>query len=129
MVHAVRVPAGSYDTIYFVMGEPFVRSGWTVEPGAWLEVPVTVNEWPINHPRPDQVLCRSIEDDKHYKIFKYRDEVDPGEWFDVSLIFGGTFSPDSWRRFAEQLPSIRPPAGPDNTADMNQVLRNIQARR
>ncbi len=127
MVHAVRVPA--YDTICFVMGEPVTKPGWTVEPGAWVEVPINVNAWPVDMPRPEQVLCRSVEDEKHYKIFKYRDEVEPDEWTETGLTFGGTFSTTSWKQFAETLPSIQPPLPPDNTELMDEVLRQIRGRR
>ena len=127
MVHAVRVPADK--TICFVMGEPVTKPGWTVEPGAWVEVPINVNAWPVDMPRPEQVLCRSVEDEKHYKIFKYRDEVEPEEWEETGLSFGGTFSAASWREFAQQLPSVQHPITFDNTEVMDEVLRQIQRGR
>ena len=127
MTYAVRVPA--LHTICFVMGEPFRKDGWTVEPGAWVEVPINVNAWPDGAPRPEQVLCRSVDDEKHYKIFKYRDEVESDEWRETGLNFGGTFSTTSWEQFAETLPSNQSPLPPDNTEVMDEVLRQIQAGR
>ena len=126
MVHAVRVPARN--AIYFVMGEPVTKPGWTVEPGAWLDVPININDWPLNMPRPEQVLCRDVEDKQHYKVFKYRDEIEPELWEQIDLNFGGTFSTSSWNLFAQGLPSLRPPVAPDNTQVMDEVLHRIQGK-
>jgi hypothetical protein len=57
--------------------------------------------------QPETLLCQSSEDPKHYKLFKYRNEIEGSEWQDVGLDFGGTFSKDSWERFAAKLPAIR----------------------
>ena len=127
MICAVRVPA--LHAICFVMGEPATKPGWTVEREAWVEVPTNVNAWPIDAPRPDQVLCRSVGDKKHYKIFKYRDEVEPGEWDVTGLNFGGTFSMTSWEQFARTLPEAGPSDSPGESAAMDEVLQRISGGR
>jgi hypothetical protein len=78
-----------------------------IEEGAWVEVPMNVAAWPEGARRPESVLCRSTEDPKHYKIYKYRNEIEGTEWEETGLNFGGTFSKDSWEDFARRLGAVR----------------------
>jgi hypothetical protein len=104
MTCAVRVP--DVDSVYFLTEPPDDRAGLDVEEGAWIDIPPNVHAWPPGVEAPEQVLCRSSHDPKHYKLFKYREEVDGDEWEPVGL-FGGTFSKESWSRFASRLDSLR----------------------
>jgi hypothetical protein len=74
--------------------------------GGWIDIPPNVNAWPEGADRPEQVLCRSVSDPLHYKVFKYRRELDPAEFREIGMNFGGTFSKSSWERFAKSLPSL-----------------------
>jgi hypothetical protein len=104
MSFAVKTPP--LTSIYFLMDLPDNTEGLEVEEGAWVEVPTNVNAWPEGARRPETVLCRSREDPKHYKLFKYRNEIEGTEWEETGLNFGGTFSKTSWERFAKSLPSL-----------------------
>jgi hypothetical protein len=103
MTCAVRVP--DIDSVYFLTEPPDDIQGLDVEEGAWIDIPPNVHAWPQGVEAPEQILCRSGSDPRHYKLFKYRDEVDGDEWEPAGL-FGGTFSKESWTRFALGLDSI-----------------------
>ena len=101
------VKIAGMQSLYFVTEAPDNLDGLVeIDPGAWVEVPMNVSAWPEGARRPESVLCRSMEDRKHYKIFKYRDEIEGTEWEEAGLNFGGTFSKASWERFASRLPAI-----------------------
>lgn len=128
MVHAVRVPA--FNAIYFVMGEAAAKPGWTVEPGAWLEIPVNAfyatrtmmsGSWPA--------VCQAIDDPLHYKMFMDSEDAEPDEWQETGLIFGGTYSEDAWRRRAVDLPEggeTPPEPTAEEVARYEQVMRSIR---
>jgi hypothetical protein len=105
MTCAVKVP--SLHSIFFLTEPPEDREDFEIEEGAWIEVPMNHLLSTEDSPPHDPVLCRSREDHQHYKIFKYRDQVDETIWEDTSLDFGGTFSKASWARFAALFPRIR----------------------
>ena len=94
------------DSIYFLTELPDQTDGLQIVEDAWVEVPMNVNLWPEGAPRPETVLFRSRCDPKHYKMFKYRREVDPREWEEAGVHFGGTFSKHSWHAFASRIPSL-----------------------
>jgi hypothetical protein len=94
------------ESIYFLTEPPDQTEGLEVVEGAWVEVPTNVNLWPEGAARPETVLCRSRLDPKHYKMFKYRREIDSQEWEETGLNFGGTFSKLSWHAFASRIPSL-----------------------
>jgi hypothetical protein len=104
MMYAVKAPP--LDSVYFVADRPEDAPGLVIEEGAWIDIPPNVHAWLPGIEAPEQVLCQSRDDPKHYKLFKYRDEVDGDEWEEVGL-FGGTFSKESWERFARRLDSLR----------------------
>ena len=95
-----------WDSIYFLTDPPDRTEGLQIVEGAWVEVPINVGLWPDGAPRPETVLCRSRRDPEHYKLFKYRREVDAQEWDEAGLHFGGTFSKQSWNAFASRIPSL-----------------------
>jgi hypothetical protein len=105
MSYAVKVPG--MHAIFFLMDLPEGQEGLDIEEDAWVEVPMNVNLWPEGARRPETVLCQSRDDHKHYKLFKYRNEIEGTEWEETGLNFGGTFSKDSWKEFAQRLGAIR----------------------
>ena len=90
MVHAVRVPARN--AIYFVMGEPVTKPGWTVGPGAWLDVPVNSFYGMREFRYPEPAICQAVDDPLHYKVYMDPEQAEPEKWRDTGLYFGGTFS-------------------------------------
>ena len=104
---SVAVKTPPLKSVYFVTERPEDLSGLKIEDGAWIEIPTNVYAWPEGARRPEPVLCQSKDDPRHYKLFKYCDEIEGTEWEDTGLNFGGTFSAESWRRFAEHLSFFR----------------------
>lgn len=105
MSYAVKTPP--LRSIYFLMDLPEDREGLEIEDGAWVDIPPNVHAWPPGTNAPEQVLCRLRQDPKHYKLFKYRDEIDGADWEDTGMNLGGTFSASSWGRFARGLGSLK----------------------
>ena len=54
---------------------------------------------------PEQVVCVSTTDPKHFKVVKYNRDVDPSEFKVTGMTFGGFFSRRTWERFASKLPA------------------------
>jgi hypothetical protein len=102
---AVKVPG--MNSVYFLTEPPDDREDFEIEEGAWVEVPMNHHLWTEDSPRPDPVLCQSREDRQHYKIFKYRDQVEEEVWEETGLNFGGTFSRTTWKRLAALFPAVR----------------------
>ena len=102
---AIRVPGMA--SIYFVTEPPDDREDFEIEEGAWIEIPVNNHLWTKDSPLPDPVLCRSREDEHHYKLYKYRNQAEDEYWEDTGCSFGGTFSKRKWESFAKRLPAFR----------------------
>ena len=125
MVHAVRVP--TTNVIYFIMGDAAAQPGWTIEPGAWLEVPVNAF-YSMRGQRPEPEICQAVGDPLHYKIYLDPEQAEPDEWYITGLIFGGTFSAAAWREFAplsredELVPAT---VSEEEVAAYNEMLRNL----
>ena len=92
--------------LYFLTELPRDPKGLEIDRGAWIDIPSNVHAWPEGVKQPEQVLCRSSEDPKHYKLYKYRREIEGTDWEDTGLLFGGTFTAESWDRFAKRMASI-----------------------
>jgi hypothetical protein len=101
---AVQIPR--MDSRYFLTEYPRNPQGLEVELGAWIDIPPNVHAWPEGARAPEQILGRSLEDPKHYKLFKYRREIDGTDWEDTGMSFGGTFTAESWEAFARSLASL-----------------------
>ena len=113
---SVRIPG--MNSLFFLTGFPREPKGLEIKVGDWIDVPPNVNAWPEGVMAPEQILCRSKDDPKHYKIFKYRREVDGEEWEETGLNFGGTFTAESWESFARSLASLNAiHAAPDGEDD------------
>ncbi len=105
MTCAVKIPG--MRSLYFLMDLPDDREDLDdIEEGAWIEIHRTLYFWREGADRPEVFLCRSRDDPRHCTLFQ-RDEIDATEWEETGLNFGGTFSRESWREFAERLRTIR----------------------
>ncbi len=130
MVYAVRVPI--HNTICFVMGEPVTKPGWTIEPGAWLEVPLNTFYGMREFVHPEPAICQSVDNPLHYKVYMDPEQAEPEEWRDTGLSFGGTFSVETWQQLASILPEGEPV--PSTVSDeeveaYNEMLRNLRGGR
>ena len=83
----------------FFMSEDPGQGPWTVESGIDLDFPSNYDLWPEGSPMPDQVVCISTSDPKHFKVFKFSRNVDPDEYRLTGKVFGGIYSRRSWERF------------------------------
>jgi hypothetical protein len=101
---AVQIPG--MDMLYFLTELPEDPDGLKIELGAWVQIPSNVHAWPPSVKAPEQVLCRSKEYPNHYKLYKYRREIEGTNWEDTGLGFGGTFTSKSWESFAKGMASI-----------------------
>jgi hypothetical protein len=95
------------NSIFFVSDRP-EPGPWLsrVEEGVGLDFSFYIYSWPDGEPPPEQVVGVSIEDPKHYKIFKYASEVERAGFRPTGKNFGGIFSKGTWERFAAELPTV-----------------------
>ncbi|HWE37417.1 MAG TPA: hypothetical protein VG406_12685 [Isosphaeraceae bacterium] len=49
--------------------------------------------WPVGAARPEVVLCVARDNDKHYKIYKYNNEVELARYRPTGWNFGGFMRP------------------------------------
>jgi hypothetical protein len=94
-------------SIYFLTELPDDADALDLQEDAWVEIPTNVYAWPEGARRPEPVLCQSKEDPRHYKLFKYLNEIEGTDWEDTGMSFGGTFSAESWKAFAKSLASLK----------------------
>jgi len=102
MLYAVTIEP--LDAIFF-LSEPPQGDGWHVQEGVWLDVPANYDTWPEGEKPPEQVLCTSIADPLHYKLVKYKADIDSAEFKPTGKHFGGVYSRSSWARFVNNLPA------------------------
>jgi hypothetical protein len=89
----------------FFLDERPEENGWQVEEGVELDLPFNYDSWPEGEERPEQILCTSIAEPKHYKMFKYRRDIDTSEFRPTQKHFGGIYSRSTWSRFVKSLPT------------------------
>ncbi len=102
MIYAVTVEP--LNSIFFLAEAP-EGDGWDVQEGVSLDIPSNYDAWPEGAECPEQVLCTSTSDPKHYKLFKYAKDIDRGEFRPTGRNFGGVYSHSSWERFVKHLPA------------------------
>ena len=113
------------------MGMATTKPGWTLEPGAWLEVPVNAF-YGTRGQRPEPAICRATDDPTHYKVYMDPEQADPEEWSDTGLIFGGTYSERDWREQMTTLPegdAVPSTASDAELQAYEQAMRNIRGER
>jgi hypothetical protein len=102
MMYAVTVDP--LNAIFFLAERP-EGGGWSVQEGVGLDVPSNLAEWPEGAERPEQILCESTSHPNHYKMFKYKKDINPAEYRPTGRHFGGIFSQPGWERFMKTLPA------------------------
>jgi hypothetical protein len=76
-----------------------------VHEGVELDLPFNYDSWPDGAEPPEQILCTSVSDPHHYKMFKYKRDIDPSEFQPTGKHFGGVYSKSTWAQFMKNLPS------------------------
>jgi hypothetical protein len=87
-----------------------------------LDVPDDLTTWPDGADAPEVVLCRSADDPRHFRVFKYRRDVRP-PFVPENKNF---FPIANWCLFAEslrRLEAIAAKAGPEETPEEWEALR------
>jgi hypothetical protein len=127
----VKIPGLS--SIYSLTEVPAVRDGLEVEEGAWIEIPADIADYPIGTDNPPpRTLAVSKADPKHYKLFKYPEEVERDGFEPTGLSFGGRYSPSEWSRLAAIIPSMKrfeSIKGNDRPGAMDEAMRYIREAR
>jgi hypothetical protein len=77
---------------------------WNVEEGVELDLPLNYDTRPDDAESPEQILCTSVTNPKHYKMFKYLRDIDSTEFKPTGKRFAGIYSSTSWERFMKNLP-------------------------
>jgi hypothetical protein len=101
MLYAVTIEP--LNATFFVSQRPDDNE-WEVQEGVELEIPFNYDTWSEGAKPSEQILCISVSDPNHYKIFKYRQNVDPAEFKPTGKHFGGVYSKSTWTRFMSNLP-------------------------
>jgi hypothetical protein len=87
------------------LAEPPSGDSWKVQDGVWLDIPSNYDSWPDGAESPEQVLCVSTSNPKHYKVFKYYKDVNEAEFRPTGKRFGGVYSRTTWERFVKNMPA------------------------
>jgi hypothetical protein len=61
---------------------------WEVQDDVEIDIPPNFSDWPEGAAVPEQVLCVSTSDPKHFKIFKDSRDIDTSEFRKTGLNFG-----------------------------------------
>ena len=102
MIYAVTIEP--LKAVYF-LNEPPAGDLWDVQDGISLDIPANYDSWPVGSECPEQILCTSTSDPRHYKVFKNAKDVDRHEFQPTGKRFGGVYSRTSWERFVKNLPA------------------------
>jgi hypothetical protein len=125
-------------TIYYLIEVPanrddLERDGVEIVEGAWVEVPSDPGEWPIGTDSPPpRTLGVSKTNPKHYREFKYPEEVEQAGFEPTGMSYGGAYSPAHWERLVERIPSMKAfeaIKGNDRPGAMDEALRYIREAR
>jgi hypothetical protein len=103
MIYAVTVRP--LNTTFFLAERP-EDGAWEIEEGVSLDVPPKYLEWPEGTERPQQLLCVSSSDPRHYKVFRYTRDIDREAFRETGRNFGGLYSQKTWGRFVQELPGL-----------------------
>ncbi len=83
------------------------RFHWTIDDDVHLDVPNDLYSWPDGVEAPGlAILCKSIGDSKHYKVFKRAADVHAAEFAPTETAYGGVYSESHWAHFVQDLPRI-----------------------
>lgn len=87
-----------------------VPAEWEFRPDVVLDgVTPDLHEWPIGADSPEAVLCISRTDPKHFRVFKYRRDIDRSMFLETGWNYGGMYaaSRSLWDRLLGQHAEIR----------------------
>jgi hypothetical protein len=101
MLYAVTIDP--LEAVFF-LGERPEETCWQVQEGVQLDLPFNYDTWPEGEEHPEHVLCTSISEPTHYKMFKYKRDIDFSEYRPALKHFGGVYSKSTWARFIKNLP-------------------------
>lgn len=99
-MYALTIPP--LRTMAFLAERP-ADGRWEVQDDVEIDIPPNFSDWPEGVEAPEQVLCISTSDPKYYKLFKYARDIDPAEFKETGMAFGGVYSRTAWSRFATSL--------------------------
>ncbi len=119
------------NAIHFLSERP-QGEGLKIQEGVGLDIPSNLELWPSGEPGPEQVLCVSLSDPKHYKLFKFSRDIDPTEFEPTGKSFGGVFSKTAWERFWRVLStkeSSDPNAEIDPPGPYEEAMRSLRGDR
>ena len=102
MLYAVTVEP--LNSVFFLSERP-EEDRWEVQDGIELDIS---SIYAMGADRPEQVLCTSTSNPKHYILFKYQKDINLNEFRPTGKNFGGVFARSSWERFRKQLDSSMP---------------------
>jgi hypothetical protein len=102
MLYAVTIDP--LKAIFFLDERP-EEDSWQVQEGVKLDLPFNYATWPDGEDPPEQVLCTSISEPNHYRMFKYKRDIDLSEFRPTLKHFGGVYSSSTWARFMKNLPA------------------------
>jgi hypothetical protein len=85
------------------LSEPPENGHWEVQEGVQIDIPANYSDRPEEADAPEQILCVSIFEPKRYKVFRSPRDIDPAEFRETGMNFGGVFSRTAWERFAKSL--------------------------
>lgn len=92
-------------SVFFLADRPG-QGPWKVEEDIDLDLPAGFDLWHEGTPSPEQVVCVSTSDPKHFKVFRYTRDIDPEQFIPTGRSFGGFFSRKAWERFQSNLPTL-----------------------
>jgi hypothetical protein len=102
MIYAVTIEP--LNTTFFLAERP-EGDRWTVQEGVSLDITSNYFEWPEGVESHEQILCTSVSDPNHYKVIKYKKDIDPADYRPTGRNFGGVYSKATWERFLKSLPA------------------------
>jgi hypothetical protein len=91
------------NSIFFLSGRPEGNEG-EIQEDVDLDIPCNLYLGSDGADCSEQVLCRSVANEKHYKVFKNRKDIDPAQFQPTGKNFGGVYSRITWERFLKILP-------------------------
>lgn len=103
MMYAVTIEP--LNTIVF-LSDPPEDGEWDLEENVGLDVPMNFADWLPGTEPPEALLYKSTANDRHYKVFRYKKDVDQTRYRPTGRMFGGVLSRPTWHHFVKALPMV-----------------------
>jgi hypothetical protein len=126
MLYAITVEP--LNAVMFLSDQPR-GDHWEIQEGVELDIPANLFLWSDSEAPPRAILGRSLHNDRLYKVFVNKKDIDRSAFLPLDLQFGGVFSRSAWERFLEHLPSaLALQAIPDDdpSGAMDEAIRNLR---